>query len=162
MGAPDFQGGIPAAPNPCDVSDEEWALVAPYLTLLPETAAQREHSLRGGFNGLATWCGTAWRGARCPTICCPGTLSTVRPSAGCGQAASRTWSTTYAPYCAWLRVAPRNPPPWCSTAGRCTRHPRAVLAPPGTDTRHPRLEVARGGRYARSDAGAACHTGQRR
>ncbi|OAS23497.1 transposase, partial [Methylobacterium platani] len=30
---------------PSDVSDEEWALVAPSLTLLPETAAQREHSL---------------------------------------------------------------------------------------------------------------------
>lgn len=37
---------------PSDVSDEEWALVAPYLTLLPETAAQREHSLREVFNGL--------------------------------------------------------------------------------------------------------------
>ncbi len=35
-----------------DVSDEEWALVAPYLTLLPEMAAQREHSLREVFNGL--------------------------------------------------------------------------------------------------------------
>ncbi|MBA9062263.1 transposase [Methylobacterium fujisawaense] len=37
---------------PSDVSDEEWALVAPYLPLLPETATQREHSLREVFNGL--------------------------------------------------------------------------------------------------------------
>src|ERR687898_2868500 len=39
-------------PYPSDVSDEEWALVAPYLTLLPEEAGQREHSLREVFNGL--------------------------------------------------------------------------------------------------------------
>ena len=39
-------------PYPSDVTDEEWALVAPYLTLLPETAGQREHSLREVFNGL--------------------------------------------------------------------------------------------------------------
>src|SRR4028119_58549 len=37
---------------PSDVSDEEWALVAPYLTLLPESAGQRAHSLREVFNGL--------------------------------------------------------------------------------------------------------------
>jgi transposase len=37
---------------PSDVSDEEWALVAPYLTLLPEAARQREHPLREVFNGL--------------------------------------------------------------------------------------------------------------
>ena len=32
-------------PYPSDVSDEEWALVAPYLTLLSEDAGQRAHSL---------------------------------------------------------------------------------------------------------------------
>ncbi|MFG1270885.1 IS5 family transposase [Xanthobacter versatilis] len=35
-----------------DVSDEEWALVAPYLALLPEARGQRTHSLREVFNGL--------------------------------------------------------------------------------------------------------------
>lgn len=35
-----------------DVSDDEWMLVAPYLTLLTEQAGQREHSLREMFNGL--------------------------------------------------------------------------------------------------------------
>src|ERR671939_109664 len=39
-------------PYPSDVSDEEWALAAPYLTLLPETAGQRTHLLREAFNGL--------------------------------------------------------------------------------------------------------------
>jgi len=49
-------------PYPSDVSDEEWAFVAPYLTLLPEDAGQRHYELREVFNGLrwmvrtgATW-----------------------------------------------------------------------------------------------------------
>jgi transposase len=39
-------------PYPSDVSDDEWALVAPYLALLPEDAGQRAHPLREVFNGL--------------------------------------------------------------------------------------------------------------
>src|SRR2546429_3598133 len=51
--------------NPCptDVSDEEWAFVAPYLMLLPEDAGQRTHGLREVFNGLR-WivrAGAPWR-----------------------------------------------------------------------------------------------------
>ena len=37
-----------------DVSDDEWAFVAPYLTLLPEESGQRRHDLREVFNGLGT------------------------------------------------------------------------------------------------------------
>ncbi len=37
---------------PSDVSDDEWAFVAPYLTLMTEEAPQRQHSLREVFNGL--------------------------------------------------------------------------------------------------------------
>jgi transposase len=37
---------------PSDVSDEEWAFVAPYLALCREDAPQRTHSLRAVFNGL--------------------------------------------------------------------------------------------------------------
>ena len=37
---------------PSDVSDDEWAFVAPYLTLMTEEAPQRAHSLRAVFNGL--------------------------------------------------------------------------------------------------------------
>ena len=50
-------------PYPSDVSDEEWALVAPYLTLLPENAGQRDHPLREAFNGLryVVRYGVAWR-----------------------------------------------------------------------------------------------------
>src|SRR5919202_1303883 len=37
---------------PSDVSDEEWALIAPYLVLLREDAGQRLYSLRELFNAL--------------------------------------------------------------------------------------------------------------
>jgi transposase len=37
---------------PSDVSDDEWAFVAPYLTLMTEDAPQRAYSLREVFNGL--------------------------------------------------------------------------------------------------------------
>jgi transposase len=48
---------------PSDVSDDEWALVAPYLTLMTEDAPQREHSLREVFNGLRyiVRAGAPWR-----------------------------------------------------------------------------------------------------
>ncbi len=50
-------------PYDTDVSDAEWAFVAPYLTLLPEEAGQREHSLREVLNALR-WlvrAGAPWR-----------------------------------------------------------------------------------------------------
>jgi len=48
---------------PSDVSDEEWAFVVPYLTLMREDAPQREYSLREVFNGLRWMVRTAapWR-----------------------------------------------------------------------------------------------------
>jgi transposase len=41
-------------PYPSDVSDDEWALAAPYLTLMRMDAGQRHHSLRELFNGLGS------------------------------------------------------------------------------------------------------------
>jgi transposase len=48
---------------PSDVSDDEWAFVAPYLTLMREDAPQREYSLRELFNGLRyiARTGVQWR-----------------------------------------------------------------------------------------------------
>jgi len=48
---------------PSDVSDEEWAFCAPYLTLMKEDAPQREHSLRALYNGLRWFvrAGCPWR-----------------------------------------------------------------------------------------------------
>jgi len=50
-------------PYPSDVSDDEWALVVPYLVLLREDAGQRVHPLRELFNGLryVVRYGIAWR-----------------------------------------------------------------------------------------------------
>jgi transposase len=48
---------------PSDVSDDEWAFVAPYLTLMSEEAPQRAHELRDVFNALR-WiarAGAPWR-----------------------------------------------------------------------------------------------------
>ena len=48
---------------PTDVTDAEWALVAPYLTLMTQDAPQRAYPLREVFNGLR-WiarAGAAWR-----------------------------------------------------------------------------------------------------
>ena len=50
-------------PYPSDVSDEEWAFVAPYLTLMPLDAKQREYNLREVFNALrfTVKTGMQWR-----------------------------------------------------------------------------------------------------
>ena len=53
----------PRSGYPSDVSDEEWALVAPYITLMDQEAPQRQYSLRDVFNGLR-WIartGAPWR-----------------------------------------------------------------------------------------------------
>ena len=50
-------------PYPTDVSDEEWGFAAPYLTLMQESAPQRQHSLREVFDALR-WiarAGAPWR-----------------------------------------------------------------------------------------------------
>lgn len=50
-------------PYPSDVTDDEWSLVAPYLTLMVEDAPQRQHALRELFNALryVIRYGIAWR-----------------------------------------------------------------------------------------------------
>jgi len=50
-------------PYPTDVSDEEWAFVAPYVALVREDAPQRRYDLREVFNALR-WivrAGAPWR-----------------------------------------------------------------------------------------------------
>lgn len=48
---------------PSDINDAEWALVAPYLTLMTEDAPQRDYPLREVFNGLRWMArgGSSWR-----------------------------------------------------------------------------------------------------
>ena len=50
-------------PNPTDVTDEEWAFAAPYLTLMDPEARQRKYDLRLMLNALR-WmarAGAPWR-----------------------------------------------------------------------------------------------------
>jgi transposase len=50
-------------PYPSDVTDDEWAFIAPYLTLMREDAPQRDYALREVFNRLR-WLvrtGAQWR-----------------------------------------------------------------------------------------------------
>lgn len=48
---------------PSDTTDEEWAFVMPYLTLMKEEALQREYNLQDIFNALRWMCrsGAPWR-----------------------------------------------------------------------------------------------------
>ena len=77
-------------PYPSDVSDEEWSLIVPYLTLQREDAGQREHSLREVFNGLRyiVKTGAPWRWMP-RTTCRPGLRSISRRSAGWRRDASK-------------------------------------------------------------------------
>jgi transposase len=53
----------PRKAYPSDVTDDEWAFIAPYLTLMTEAAPQRRHDLREVFNALR-WLvrtGSPWR-----------------------------------------------------------------------------------------------------
>lgn len=52
MAKKSFKTGSGKTTYPSDVTDEEWAFCAPYLTLMKEDAPQREHSLRSVFNAL--------------------------------------------------------------------------------------------------------------
>jgi len=58
-----YAHGMTRKGYPSDIGDDEWAFVAPYLTLMREDAPQREHELREVFNGLR-WLvrsGAGWR-----------------------------------------------------------------------------------------------------
>ena len=51
------------SPYPSDVTDDEWAFLAPYLTLMREDAPQRRHPMREVFNALRylVRAGIPWR-----------------------------------------------------------------------------------------------------
>jgi len=69
-------------PYPSDVSDDEWAFVAPYLTLMTEEAPQREYPLREVFNALRYVVRGGFPGGCCPTTCRRGTRCISIHSAG--------------------------------------------------------------------------------
>ena len=91
---------ISRQPYPSDVTDDEWAFVAPYLTLMSEDALQRRYDLREVFNGVR-WLvrtGAPWR--MLPHDFPAGRRSTSRRSAGCARAALKRSSTICGCSCA--------------------------------------------------------------
>src|SRR5438067_478497 len=100
----------PRKAYPSDVSDEEWAFVAPYLTLITEDAPQRVYDLREVYNGLR-WIartGAPWRWL----------LNDLPPWAVVYQQTQRwlkaevfqRWCMIFGRYCAWLRDATESLP----------------------------------------------------
>jgi transposase len=81
-----------------DVCDEEWALIAPYLALLPEDAGQRTYSLREVFNGLRYIIKTGAQWRMMPHDLPPGTAS---PSFPPGDRLRR-WAAVYQQAQRWL------------------------------------------------------------
>jgi len=72
----------PRKPYPTDVSDDEWAFVAPYLSLMMPDAPQRRHDLREVSKALR-WLvhtGAPWRYLLGDLP--PGRRSTNKPGAG--------------------------------------------------------------------------------
>lgn len=115
-------------PYPSDVSDEEWALVAPCPTLLPEAAGQREHPLREVFDGLRyiVKTGAPWRWMP----------NDPPPWHAVHQQAQRWLAAGCFAALADLRACPppgggprgsRAPRSW--TAGRCAPRPRVASGP---------------------------------
>lgn len=51
-------------PYPSDVTDDEWAFVAPYLSLIAPDALQPKHDLREVYNGLPGWSALERTGAQ--------------------------------------------------------------------------------------------------
>ena len=160
--------GCPLSPHrycyPSDVTDEEWAFVAPYLTLMREDAPQRRHDLREVFNAPAL--DRARRRAVAAAAERPAAVarrSTSRPSAGWRPAASRRWSHDLR---ALLRLAAGRAP---RADARSIFDSRTLQSTPesGAPGRLRRGQAAqgqqgaRGGRHAGPPAGAARHAGQR-
>ena len=73
----------PRKPYPTDVSDEEWAFVAPYLTLDdPKTRRSAAMTCARSSTPCAGSCAPALPGAICRATCRRGRRSISRPSAG--------------------------------------------------------------------------------
>src|SRR4029453_10578022 len=103
---------------PSDVADDEWALVAPYLTLMTADAPQREHSMREVFNGLR-WivrAGAAWR--LMPHDLPPWYTVYQQSQRWPKRACLRPWSMICVQCCGWPRGATRNP-----------RQPSSIVVP---------------------------------
>ena len=86
-------------PYPSDVGDDEWSLVVPYLTLMTETAPQRDHALRELFNALryVIRYGIAWRAM--PNDFPPWAAVYQQSQRWLAAGCSRFWRRIYGPCC---------------------------------------------------------------
>src|SRR5688572_30472296 len=113
-------------PYPSDVSDDEWAFVAPYLTLMTEDAPQREHRLREVFNGLR-WivrAGAAWR--LMPPDLPPWHTVYQQSQRWFKAGVFETMVSTCASCCAWPTGVTPSPRPRFSIAARFNRRQRVA------------------------------------
>src|SRR5918994_6680365 len=142
-------------PYPTDVSDEEWAFVAPYLSLVREDAPQRTHDLRKVSDALR-WivrAGAPWR--MLPNDFPPREAVYQQTqrwiAAGCFEAMVHDLRTL-------LRLGAEREPiprPWSWMAGRFSPHLRveSVLATTGISARKAQRSTWR---WTRSDTCWLC------
>ena len=112
-------------PYPTDMSDEEWSFAAPNLTLMQESAPQRQHSLREVFNALR-WivrAGAPWR-----------LLPNNFPPWEAVYQQSRRWLQAGCYSCGSVRGVEASRARWCSTGAPCSRVVRAGRARATTAT----------------------------
>src|SRR5215216_681349 len=121
-------------PYPTDVSDEEWACVAPYLTLMTPDAPQRMHDLREVFDALRriVRAGAPWR--MLPTNFPPWAAVYQQTqrwlAAGVFEAMGHDLRTLLR----WTRTAPTTRPRRSWTAARCRARRSAAAGPATTGT----------------------------
>src|SRR5258708_32292818 len=85
---------------PSDVTDEEWALVLPYLLLCREDSPQRKYDLRTVFDAVRYVARTGGQWRFLPHDLPPWSWCISRCSAGSGRVVSSCWSRTCGRCCA--------------------------------------------------------------
>src|SRR4028119_1650750 len=104
---------------PTDVSDEEWEFCVVYLTLMTETAPQREHALRAIFNALRWMVRAGWPGGWRPQ----GSRAAPR-RAHALRAIFNALRWMVRAGCPW-RLLPNDLPPWTAVHQQTLRWIRA-------------------------------------
>src|SRR5829696_4841164 len=164
-------------PYPSDVSDEEWAFMAPYLALVREDAPQREYDLREVFNGLRWIVGTG-SARRWSTISARAFAAFGRPGVGAHGGHTRLahpeihpgerpsgrlrWAqgqegietTRCGAHFRTLARPAREP----GQRGRPPRGERALRGDPAGDRRDSRVGLCRSGIHGREGLRVRCRT----
>ena len=89
---------------PSDLTDAEWAIVAPMIPPGRHGGRRRSVNVREVLNGISTCCGLAASGRRCPRICRRRARCTTISSSGTGTA---PWSASIT-RCTWRSARRRD------------------------------------------------------